>query len=463
MSVIDRLVALSRRTWKIRRSRLSAGPSWVRAVAREEILCVLLLVVRTIDFLRHFGESIGFDTEPYLEVMRAISWSNPSLGVREFFFSYHPPLNFLLAKSLLVLGFDEVRCIQLVAFAAGIGSFFLLRGALKHLKLLQYPAGLAFLYITSAIPLQFYLQHSINMDATLVFWGALILYCSAALFAPGKARLVRTTLLLSAGIIAAIALGLYSRFTMVLLVPVPLVAAVLLARPGERLRRSAGALLLCAAGMALIFPYYQHRYYRTEGTLFPVNTEWLAQDELTQKRSKRDQDPAAYVTRMFLPSPLHLQHGITVRDYDMPRMLDVWRDFWIREGVFFMEPSVITETIGIVLLVVSTVLCLHGLLVFLWGQRRRPEWRAFGWILLTIGAAFALAMVRLCYLYPAFGSSKGVYVAPLLWPVAYLLAESLTALPHSPFGAAEKNHWSRLALSVFLALFIGMQVMFPAY
>ncbi len=464
MSVIDRLVALSRRTWKIRRSRSSAGPSWVRAVAREEILCVLLLAARTIDFLRRFGESIGFDAGHHLEVVNAISWDKPFLGVRDLFYGYHPPLGFLLVRTVQWFGFDEVRSAQILAFIASILAFVILRATLRRLKLLEFPAAVAFLYLGAALPIQFYLQMSINLDVLILALASMVLYVSVRIFTETArtwpARIGGWTLL--AVLLAA---GMMIKYSGLFLFLIPLVVALTLpARiPGSRSRVCLSACMACAIGALLVFPYYYNRYYATERTPFPMNVEWIMTDELRDHRDNRDRDPLHYALQIVSPSPVHVTAGITERDYQMPRLLDSWRDFWIRERTFFGTASPVAKTIGIFSLFIATLLCPHGLCVFLGYPKRPVAWRRLGWISLSLGTLYVAGLAHHLWNFPSFGPSKGIYVAPVTWLVAYLLAESLTALPRSPFGTAEKSALPRVALSVFLALFIGMQVVFPAY
>lgn len=430
--------------------------------SREVWLLWLLLAGYVWHFGWKFGETLGFDAGAHLEMLDHLTWSHPFIGLRALFYSYHPPLGFLLARAIHLLGPTSLRSVQILNFIASIAAFLLLRETLRRLKLLGRPGAVAFLYLFGAMPLTLYLQASINLDVLILATGSLVLLLSALLFWQEKPAMPRAgRIACGIGLVWALVTGMLFKFAGLLLFAIPpLVAFGLPSRP--RWKQWLLAVQICVVALAVVFPYYYQRYYIHEHKFFPVNVEWFA-GNLQKNRTIRDNNRLAYIERMLAPSPLHVTQGLVVRDYDVPRALDVWRDFWIKEKAFFgdMQPAV--RRISLASFLLATVLCIHGLFVFLLYPDDDATWRRFGWIALGISAVFALSLFSAMYQFPDFGPAKGVYIPLALWGVAYLLSESLCRLPLAPFGRADKHSWNRLALSVFLAAFILLNVLLPVY
>src|SRR3989338_9285582 len=148
----------------------------------EGFLLGFFLVCRFFLLWMHWGRNIGFDSVGHLALTNAISWRQPILDMHTYFYGYHPPLGFLFAHTLTMIGLPTVLAVQLISFAAALTSFFAVRAVLGYTEQLWSPRGIAFLYIAHALPIQIFLTVSSNLDSLILCEASLILLCSVHLF-----------------------------------------------------------------------------------------------------------------------------------------------------------------------------------------------------------------------------------------------------------------------------------------
>ena len=269
-------------------------------------------------------------------MLQKLTWGHPDLPIRETFYSYHPPMGFLLARSFHLLGLSPEVSIQIVSALFGLATFFLLRQTLQYLKILHRPASIVFLYVAASVPLQIFIVSGMNLESILLACAAAVLYCGIRLFW-GTDPLTKNVKNIRGDVPPA---GFWrSAFSLLLSsrnspefcsLQSPLVAAL---SPLDR--RWWKAVLISIAlsffAGAISFPYYYVRYYVTEGTFFPNNGDWIVTDAFKEARKKRDENPVRFFTNFFDAAPVHREKGILHRDYDVLRFADTWRDLWLKD------------------------------------------------------------------------------------------------------------------------------------
>ncbi len=419
----------------------------------ERWLCMLLVLGKIALAWERAGQMSGSDPGPHLEMVREIRWDNLMMDIHSLFYAYHPPLGFLFAKPFFLMGLTDVQAVQIVSFAASVLAFLLLRATLKHLNLLLRPAGLAFLYVFAAIPIQFYLQTSMNLDVLILCYVTMLLYVSARLFwEPEKRRgWKRATLWAIMGL--TLLAGPFTKFSGILLPVIPL-AALAVSRERTRIAR-AWAPLLCAVLVAgaLAFPYYHVRYRQsTEHTYFPNNVNWMNGGGQMEAKAARDADPAEFFRTLFLSA------SITQRNSGKLRIWNAWWDFWV--GIF-TGPG-LSLTVGRIWLIGATCLTPLGLALFALRKKAQRHWRALGWTVLAAGAAFLASFILYLYQSPfaGWGPVKGVYIAPATLGATYLTAQVLQTKRISKFL---QTFWGRRLLLSGLCAFMLLNLMVPVY
>lgn len=259
-------------------------------------------------------------------MVRALSWLSPDLPLGQYFYAYHPPLGFLLAKCFTWVGFSPLMSVQLLNAAASLGTFFILRATLGRCGLLARPAAVFFLYFGASLPIQLFLASSINLDVLTAGCAALTLYLSVRLCwdetLDRQARLTFAT-----AIAVVIAASMLIKFSGLLLVTIPVLTALAHPKTSFRLVSVAGAAAL--VGLLLVSPYYVSRYYQQTGRFFPTNLEIFAQSEIAAARAARDSDRLSFFLNMVAPSPVHGSANTVLRDRDTMRLADVWQDVWL--------------------------------------------------------------------------------------------------------------------------------------
>lgn len=394
--------------------------SFIPAV-HERWLCLTLVVAKILLFFRRYNEMGGSDAGSHLDMVRELTWSHPMIDIKAMFYSYHPPLGFLLPRLLYLAGLTDRVAVQIVALLFSLTAFFLLRATLKHLKLLAHPVALAFLYLFAAMPMQQYLQTSMNLDVFILAYVCLALYCSVRLWW-GTTPSRTTALALHLVLWASVVLALYTKFSGVLVPFIPLLALLLSLKRKITKSWAAVFLTLMLAACATL-PYYTYRYYRTEGTFFPNNGNWLNGGAQQGARDRRDADPAAWFRNVLFSNPF--VHGrLTWRDDKEIRVWNAWWDTWV--GIFATKGW--NMSVGLFYLYGATIGCVAGALAFLFRRRGMDVlWRRFGWMTIGIAGAFLASFLSYLWKNPdtSWGPVKGIYVAPIMLAAAFLLSQAL--------------------------------------
>lgn len=409
------------------------------------MLLLIFLGGRISLFIRKMGEVIGFDPGAQIEMVQKLTWGVPDIPIRDTFYGYHPPIGFLMAHTIHLLGPSPEVSIQIVSFAASLIVFFTMREILKWLHLLYRPSGIAFLYFSASMPIQISVSTSINLDILVLAMSTVTLACAVRLLWPSIAfndthlptkplplsfgsedtdtcKHRHETLLASFTMAAAVAGALLIKFSGLLLISIP--PLVLLAAPRTRgwLCRGALAAVSCIAALSLVFPYYYNRYYIPEGKFFPLNTEWTAKEDVEKSIAKRNEDILRFYIELFKPTMVYAQQGPTYSDAEVNRLSDAWRDLWIRDG-WTGDTHHAALKVGLAYSTGVPWLMAMGIIIFLRRVRRSTLWIRLGWVLLAFSAVQLVALVQYIYRIPfaGYGPAKGIYILPTIWGVSYLV------------------------------------------
>lgn len=386
----------------------------------EVFLCCLLVVGRLVYLALTLGVEAGYDTGAHLEMVMNVSWTHFSGPIWQFFYSYHPPLGFLFAHTITLLGVSPLVAVQLLNAIASLTVFFLIRATLNTCGLLDRPAAVFFLYLWSCLPIQLFLTSSINLDVLIQAFAAATLYCSVRLFW-GQDLHREERLWLAFGIVACIAGGLLTKFSGLLLTAIPPLVAFSLQK--NVIRLTAQAIAVALVGLALASPYYYTRYYAETGRMFPTNLEMFGGPDIERGRLVRDADRTKFFIGMLEPSPFHGSADEVVRDRDNIRLSDAWQDVWLKEkNLGPMKPG--ARELGTLEKNLAGFLLIGGLFWLLWRFRADDPWHRLGAIWLGFAGLQLLAFVLYLYSQPVAGwaPTKGIYLACSLPIVAYGIA-----------------------------------------
>lgn len=430
----------------------------------ERVLLTTFLISRGWVFYATAGVPAGFDAGAHMEMLTKLSWMHPDIAVRDSFYSYHPPMGFLLARTFHLLGLTPEVSIQIISAFFAILTFFFLRMTLQYLKILHTPASIVFLYVGAAIPLQIYLATSINLESIILSATAGVLYCSVRLFW-GKKPLAENIrnhpasfVTFAAATVSLLLFAMMTKFSGFLLFAIPPFVAVLGKLNRTWIQKMIVAFALCFIGLTVAFPYYYLRYYKTEGSFFPNNGDWIIEDALIEARIKRDENPVLFFINFFEPAPVHAdpEKGIRHRDYDVLRFSDTWRDVWIKDQ-FLGDTKKSALFFGIGYLWIFPMLMLIALPTFLLGFTNPTPWDKLGVVFLGFGALQLLAFISYMYAHPfaGWGPTKGIYIAPIVWVVGFLTG--------TLFGEGPLPLWRRLLLLLLLLTFVIVNHVIPVY
>ena len=385
-------------------------------------MLVLFLVSRVVALYKRWGVEYGHDAGPHIYMVETIPWRDPWPRLDACFYCYHPPVGFWAAKALTLGGLATPKAIQLVSFGFTLLAFFCLRASVRWLGALDRPWGIAFLYFTSAMPIQTYLATAQTLDAVVYGWAGLVLAVSLRLMWPTRAAAGAS---LSSGgawrwavLVAALALAMLTKFSGVVLLSIPVLVALLARRRARR--HMIAALAACAVAVALVAPYYYFRNYREQGVFFPNNVSWLRPAELAAARSRRDEDRLHFALEMLSPAPQAREHE-DYADDKIPRMHDTWRFFWIGSSV--LDGGHRSYLISRAYLPWMPWLLLAGALGFYARRRSKLPWIRAGTLFFAIALVQAAALFKFNYdaPYAPWIGVKALYIAPASWAIGWAM------------------------------------------
>lgn len=412
--------------------------SWQKA---EYGLLGLFLASKLWLLWQQYGMGIGFDGSHHIEMLAVYTWNNLTADLQQTAYSYHPPVGFLLARAIFFALQDPIASIQVLSWLCSLIAFFALRGVLQKLDILHSARGTIFLYLTNAIPLMVFISVNINLD--IIIFAITILVLGYAIRAYWLEQSRRQYVLLHIWILIALVLGMLTKFSGLLLFAIPFLVAICNSNRQQLKLHIASSLAVSIFAAAAILPYYTVRYYKQTGSFFPSNTEWIIPDEMQAAKEARDADTAAFTKALFSPTSVHKDEGYTFRDYDNIRLSDTWRDFWVKDQ-YLGPTTTAAENTGVWLMKLSPLALVLGLGIFLFARKRVSPFMSLGWVLLLYSTVILGAFVKYLYDTPlaAWGPGKGIYIAALCLPIAYLLTQAFTLREHpvlvrlSLFGTA---------------------------
>ena len=385
------------------------SPVYANAVMKgvERGFFALFLFLQAILLWKQWGHIQGFDAGAYLEVFDHTHFFQPLPGVREFFYSYHPPLSHFLQRIIFFLYPNREISSQILSFLAVTGAVVLLRALLKHCGLLWSLPGVCFLYIAASLPVYIFLSTASSHDPLVFFWAVLTLALSVRIFWKTPAQIQkpreekRKQIGYSLLLIMTIAASLFTKFTGLLNIALPFIVIAVRYPPREIIKKGSLAFLLSSVALAMVGPFYYQRYYQSEGKFFPSPMEWIMTGTLKARWAERDADPAGFTLRMLRwpGEPLWGMGTPVVQDSFFHSF---WMHLWKRDTILGPQMQ-FSSLLSDVYIGFFFGIFVSGTVLFFTLHSRRPKnWNHLGWILLCVALLFHGVMVAYAFEYPVW-------------------------------------------------------------
>ena len=403
-------------------------PNCLREYRRTEyLLLVLVLMLKAYLLLSQWGIPQGFDIDHFLTVLDYIRMSPTYPGIRDCYNCYHPPFGFLAATLLSRLTGNSITAAEMLSTLCIVGIIFSLRHILKHIGLLHTLFGVLFLYFTAGLPLFVFLSWEVSFETVSFLWTVLTLLISVELLW-GTPVPYRRGVILTLALTGVLALGMYTKFPGILNFCIPFVVLCVRAQSRSAFRTLPLLLLSCVLAALIASPLYYHRYYQTEGKIFPVNMEWTGgqreMEHMFRRREIRDRNPLVFfldIVRIPRLSPGSIEPDNS--SFWNIMWYHTWkRPFRLRDNRNLSPP--ILSDIYIYLFLLPVLL---GTVLFLKDfQKQRTALHDFGMILLIVGLLFCTAQLRIAFLFPAWAWAvmKAKYIAPAILWIPFAVAYS---------------------------------------
>ena len=441
-------------------------PSVTEPYRRLEIwLAASLVVLRGFVLWRTWGRAQGFDAPHWLAVMHATHWFEPLPLPRALIASYHPPLSYLLGRSIYDIFHRDVEASQLLSTLSIVGAFFALRSALRYIGYLGTLPGLILLYGGFSIPLIVWLGIETGYDALVFFWFMLAFAQSTRLFwnPPPDKWWTSPRYSFGAALLGlTLAAGMLTKFNSLIAMAVPFLFVFV--RHGiKSWRRDIGPpLFALSVSVAVIAPLYHHRYVNAAGHREPAAMDWQRPIDLAVARAARDTAPLRFIVNMLrVPDRSMLDSQYPVVDSFFN---SIWLHTWKRDGCLGLQrpPSIQVSNLYIVAFPLPL---LAGTAWFLLRRRHIADaWRHVGWVLLAIAAIFCASALTFAWGYPLWDWRvfKGKYLTPALLWIAYSVGVCFADDRGCSMRPALRAWVARLALSLLLVFAVINHVM-PVY
>jgi 4-amino-4-deoxy-L-arabinose transferase-like glycosyltransferase len=432
----------------------------------EFVLTTSMVLLKLYVLYATWGRIQGFDALPWLDVFRVTRWFEPLPGPKMLFYSYHPPLSYLLCRWIYAVYPHELEASQILSTLAIIGVAFALRSTLRTIGVLWTLPGLAMLYVSASIPLVVAMSVETSSDPVLFMWFTVTLAISAKLLWRATPAVWWRRPGYVAGVLGlglALAAGLLTKFNAAFAFGLPFL--VILARGGSRsLRREFRAPVLAATiGILLIAPFYYLHYYKPLGQIFPQPMEWMRADDLKAALKVRDANPWRFVTHV-IRVPVEPITG-TQDPVTDSFVHSIWLQIWKRDAALGRQ--------GDLSLVVSDlyvrsfpVVVLASTLRFLIRRRTLPRaWRQLGHVLLPVSVMFCLALLYFGWKYPLWDWRifKAKYIAPAVLWIPYCVTLPFVSSSTSWARMARWNELRTNAVALLLMLFMFVNHLLPVY
>ena len=453
----------------------------------ESWMFLLLIGFKCQVLWRTWGHPQGYDAGPWLQVFQATHWFAKLPGPRQLFYSYHPPLAFLIARLLEFIVLKPVEASQLLATIGMIGAACAIRGTLRRLDFFYSVIGMTFFYFSFSIPIVVWLGIETSQDSLSFGWWSLSLYLAVSIFwgpLPSQSKLVIRQ---GTGLAVVYGLGLLTKTTNLLAFFTPFFVIALGAlfdliaarssnysvhgqTPLRSILNGGGrktvlATIIGMTGFLLALPYLYFHNYRAEGRLFPVSMEWQVSDQLTTYRAMRDADRVGFVMNM-LRLPEHPKHFHVGQNADDPAMdslpASTWFQTWRRPWQIG-RPTPVPEEIGRVYYYGFVPLLFLGPIAFFLLYRRLPRPVVqFSLLLMATSLLASLFLLKFAYDYPMWPwtvfKTKYVIQAVLWLGMSFaLIVECRNFLPPRFRGPLAKVAF------LFLLIFMSINHLIPVY
>jgi hypothetical protein len=372
---------------------------------------------------RSRGHLEGFDAQPWMDVFRATHWFRPLPAPKSLFLAYHPPLSFLVCRSIFAVYPHEVEASQILSTLAMIGATFALRDTLRTIGVLWTLPGLVMFYVTASLPLVVWLAIETSDDGLVFMWFTVALALSARLFwtaLPTGWWKTRRPLVVVGLLGLVFAGGLYTKFNALFALLLPFL--VIVTRRGLRalLREAGAALVAVALAAALAAPLYIGRYYLPLHALFPSNMDWLKAKDLKIAIARRNANRWGFWTHLLrLPAESITGATSPVRDSFLHCM---WLQLWKRDEIALGDdrlPGTLSLALSNVYVRVFPVFMAVSATLLAVARRRLPAvWRGWGVVAVVVAVIYCAGLLDYGWKYPVFEWTpiKAKYAVPgVLW------------------------------------------------
>lgn len=406
----------------------------------ERALLALAIFGKCFALWRRQGAYIGFDLGDHLPRLQEFYWWSPEPALRAMYYAYHPPVGFFLPNLIFPWIEDAVLRVQCFNTACSLLCLLLLRATLRHLRLLDSWPGILFLYLWAGIPLLINAGFSLNLDLPLFVTSLACLFFSVKLLTDHRPGLSLSRIIFATAITLSIAAGFMIKFSGLLACSIPVFVAFFFSQVRFPFQTMLKAAIPVFLGMALVLPYYWQRYYVPERTIFPRNNAMFYQDDILRSQILRDQDRIGFITRFFTPALLQPAREVDVRDREIIRLSDAWRDFFIADRALYFpapDPSSVRgrRLLGQLYQLFFFLSLPAGLALWL---RGRGKWlpTPFAKVVLAQGVVFLLSLSLYCYIEstPVWNPAKALYILPCTLAIALFASETLAFLLRKPAG-----------------------------
>ncbi len=393
----------------------------------EWLLLSIVVFGRILLLIRYFNAGIGYDVAAHIDVVSMIRWTDMDVDFWKYYYAYHPPLGFLLAHSLTLAGWPVIGSTQVVACISGIIGFWFLRLIVRDVGHLHSARGLLFLYGCAALPLSVYLSVTVNLDVIVFAAACGAIWTCMQLFKTHHT--LWSYLFWMYCVVSILVIGIFTKHSGIVLLCVPFLTA-LLGKKSSRKNNLLFALAAVVSACVICLPYYYNRnYVKTGEWLFNTADHYFMINETRYARMFRDMRPLRTAVNTLLPV-----YNWTDGKWDKPMIRGAWNSlFWMEDRG---PQTRVGPIFGTIYRFWTPLFLFFGIIGIIRGRKNDP-WRRFGLLVISLASIYILLLATFMYRFPLapYFSGKGIYIAPALLAVCYLISEGLyfcaTLLPKS--------------------------------
>jgi hypothetical protein len=259
------------------------------------------------------------------------------------------------------------------------------------------------------------------------------------------------------------ALGLLNKYTGLLSFCLPFL--VIFARRGFKatFRESVAPSAAILIAVVTVFPFYYEHYYKVEHSWTPASMDWQRAEDLVKARAKRDEHPVAFMAKM-LRYPEEVPEN-PQRPVPYSFVQSTWLHTWFLDVVLGRESEPALTISGKYSNWFAKALALGSAWFLIRRRHLDQEWRALGWILLSLATLFSCFGLYFGWKFPLWDWRvfKTKYMTPAVFWLPYAVSIGFS---DSWVIARRHTRWVRwsedLAFGVLVA-FVAINHLLPVY